>query len=63
MEAGLIDEAGLRQIDEQAQHEVEAAVQFAEQSPDPSVEAFMSDLYNYVYAPDDPSLDVHEKED
>jgi pyruvate dehydrogenase E1 component alpha subunit len=63
METGLIDEAGLRQIDERAQHDVEAAVQFAEQSPDPSVEAFMSDLYNYVYAPDEPALDVHEKED
>ena len=42
---------------------VEAAVQFAEESPDPSVEAFMSDLSNYVYAPADPATDVHEKED
>ena len=63
LEAGLVDEQGLRQLDEQAQHEVEAAVQFAEESPDPSVEAFMSDLYHYVYASDETSLDVHEKED
>jgi len=27
------------------------------------VEAFMSDLYHYVYASDETSLDVHEKED
>lgn len=50
--AGLLDEKGLKEIDERAQQEVDAAVRFADESPDPSVEAFMSDLQNYVYAPD-----------
>src|SRR5712692_8334986 len=36
--AGLIDEPGLQQIEEQVDQEVEHAVQFAEQSPDPPVE-------------------------
>lgn len=61
MEAGFIDEDGIRELDEQAQRDVDAAVTFADESPDPSVEAFMGNLYNYVYAPDDASADVQEK--
>ncbi len=45
--AGLIDEPGLQQIEEQVDQEVEHAVQFAEQSPDPPVEG----LFDYIYAP------------
>jgi pyruvate dehydrogenase E1 component alpha subunit len=51
--AGLLDEEQARQIDEQAQQEVEAAVTFAEESPFPSVQEFMQGLEAYVYAPDD----------
>jgi pyruvate dehydrogenase E1 component alpha subunit len=61
--AGLLDENGAHEIDERAQRDVDAAVTFAEESPFPSVEAFMSDLYNYVYAPDDTSIDIKEKGD
>jgi pyruvate dehydrogenase E1 component alpha subunit len=50
--AGLLDENGLKEIDERAQQEVDAAVKFADESPDPSVDAFMGDLQNYVYAPE-----------
>ncbi len=44
--AGLIDDQGLQKIEEQVDQEVAAAVQFAEQSPDPPVES----LFDYIYA-------------
>ncbi len=50
--AGLIDEKSLHEIDERAQREVDAAVRFADESADPSVDAFMGDLEDYVYAPE-----------
>ena len=49
--AGLLDESGRHAIEEQVERDVDAAVKFAEESPFPSVEEFMSDLYGYVYAP------------
>jgi pyruvate dehydrogenase E1 component alpha subunit len=49
--AGLLDESGRQAIEEQVERDVDAAVKFAEESPFPSVEEFMSDLYGYVYAP------------
>lgn len=49
--AGLLDESGRHEIEEQVERDVDAAVKFAEESPFPSVEEFMSDLYGYVYAP------------
>lgn len=61
MTAGLLDEQGTQEIDERAKQDVDAAVKFADESPDPSVEAFMGDLYNYVYAPADASIDEREK--
>lgn len=48
-EAGMIDEAGLQNIEEQVKREVGEAVEFAEASPFPPVES----LYDYIYAPDD----------
>ena len=54
--AGLVSEQEVQQIDEQAQREVDAAVKFADESPNPSVEAFMQGLEEYVYAPDDASM-------
>jgi pyruvate dehydrogenase E1 component alpha subunit len=51
MAAGILDEEENQQIDERVQREVDAAVAFAEESPFPSVEEFMSDLDGYVYAP------------
>ncbi len=47
--AGLARESDLREIEERAQREVDAAVEFAEQSPDPSPDS----LYDFIYAPDD----------
>jgi pyruvate dehydrogenase E1 component alpha subunit len=49
--AGLLDEHEAHEIDEQAQREVDATVKFADESPDPSVEAFLQGLGEYVYAP------------
>jgi pyruvate dehydrogenase E1 component alpha subunit len=59
--ANIGDENTLHKLDEQAQRDVDAAVKFADESSDPSVDAFMDDLYNYVYAPDDTSTDTQEK--
>lgn len=50
--AGFLDENGVHEFDERAQEEVDAAVKFADESPDPSVETFMSGLQDYVYAPE-----------
>jgi pyruvate dehydrogenase E1 component alpha subunit len=49
-EAGLLDENGVRGIEERVQREVDEAVQFADESPFPSVEVFMQGLEEYVYA-------------
>ncbi|GAC1402796.1 MAG: pyruvate dehydrogenase (acetyl-transferring) E1 component subunit alpha [Ktedonobacteraceae bacterium] len=54
--AGLLDENAVREIEERVQQEVDAAVTFAEESPFASVEEFMSNLYDYVYAPDEASV-------
>ena len=53
IQAGLLDEQKAQEIDAQAQADVDDAVKFADDSPDPSVEEFMSGLQDYVYAPDD----------
>jgi pyruvate dehydrogenase E1 component alpha subunit len=44
--ASLIDERGLQEIEEQVEREVDDAVKFAEESPDPDV----SGLFDYIYA-------------
>jgi pyruvate dehydrogenase E1 component alpha subunit len=49
--AGLIDEAGLQRIEEQVEREVEQAVKFADESPDPALET----LFDYIYAPTETS--------
>jgi pyruvate dehydrogenase E1 component alpha subunit len=51
MEAGLLDESGVHEIEERVQRDVDEAVTFADESPFPSVEAFMQGLQEYVYAP------------
>jgi len=50
MEAGLLDENSVREMEERVQREVDEAVTFADESPFPSVEAFMQGLQEYVYA-------------
>ena len=45
-EEGIIDEAGLKEIDKRVREEVDASVRFAEESPLPAPE----DLYTDVYA-------------
>jgi pyruvate dehydrogenase E1 component alpha subunit len=52
MAAGLLNEDGVREIDEQVQREVDEAVRFADESPDPPLEG----LFDYMYAPDDAGL-------
>ena len=49
IQAGLTDEKGIQELEEQAEQEVEEAVKYAEESPDPSVD----ELFDYIYAPDD----------
>ncbi|MBV9712360.1 MAG: pyruvate dehydrogenase (acetyl-transferring) E1 component subunit alpha [Ktedonobacteraceae bacterium] len=49
LDASLLDDAGLAQIEEQTLQEVDAAVKFAEESPFPPVEG----LFDFIYAPDD----------
>ena len=51
MEAGLIDENGIHEMEERVERDVDEAVTFADESPFPSVEAFMQGLQEYVYAP------------
>jgi pyruvate dehydrogenase E1 component alpha subunit len=53
MHAGFLDENAIHEIEERVQRDVDAAVTFAEESPYASVEAFMGNLYDYVYAPDE----------
>jgi len=53
MGAGLLDESGVHEIEERVQRAVDEAVTFADESPYPSVEAFMQGLQEYVYAPDE----------
>ncbi len=53
--AGLLDENGKHEIEERAQQDVDAAVSFADESPDPAVEG----LFDYIYA--DPSDNAQEK--
>ncbi len=50
--AGLLDEDGIHEMQERVKNEVEEAVKFADESPFPSVEAFMQGLEEYVYAPE-----------
>ena len=47
--ASLINDNELRSIEERVQQEVDDAVQYASESPDPSVDGLM----DYIYAPDD----------
>ncbi len=49
LDAQLIDEQGLNEIEAQVDQEVEASVRFAEESPFPPLES----LFDYVYAADD----------
>ena len=45
---GVIDEAGIKKIDEEAKKETAAAVQFAEDSPYPELEDIFNDVYYEV---------------
>ncbi len=48
VEAGFIDEHGLQEIEEKVQAEVQEAVTFADESPDPPI----AGLFDYIYAPE-----------
>ncbi len=49
-QANLLDENGVHEMQERVQREIDEAVKFADESPFPSVEAFMQGLDEYVYA-------------
>lgn len=53
-DAGILDQRRIKDITEQVEREVDEAVQFAEESPLPSVDT----LFDYVYAPDDVTTGV-----
>ncbi len=46
---GITDEKGITALDEKAQQEVDEAVKYAEESPDPPLD----ELFDYIYASDD----------
>ncbi|MDP8921505.1 MAG: pyruvate dehydrogenase (acetyl-transferring) E1 component subunit alpha, partial [Chloroflexota bacterium] len=52
-EAGLLDEAGLQSVADEVDEMVEAAVRFADESPDPEPK----DLFVFDYATDVPNVD------
>ena len=49
LHAGLINEQGIKELEERVEREVEESVRFAEESPFPPVESLM----DYIYAPDE----------
>jgi pyruvate dehydrogenase E1 component alpha subunit len=53
LEAELLDEHGLKQIDDQVNRVVEASVAYADESPDPDPK----DLYMFDYASEVPNID------
>jgi pyruvate dehydrogenase E1 component alpha subunit len=53
LEAELLDENGLKQIDDQVNRVVEASVAFADESPEPAPK----DLYMFDYASEVPNID------
>ncbi|MCC6176655.1 MAG: pyruvate dehydrogenase (acetyl-transferring) E1 component subunit alpha [Chloroflexi bacterium] len=53
IDASLIDEAGLKQIDDQMNRIVEASVAFADESPEPQPK----ELFTFDYATDVPNVD------
>ena len=46
--AGLLDDNGIREIEERVQRDVEAAVNFAEESSEPAIDG----LFDFIYAPE-----------
>lgn len=49
--AGLIDQAGLEELDRKARAVTDAAIQFADASPEPSVDELYEDVYAEPYGP------------
>lgn len=56
-EAGVVDDAWLKEIANQVEREVQAAIDFAEKSPDPKIE----DLFDYMYATPVPNTPGREE--
>src|SRR4051794_19877480 len=50
-ERGWIDEAGLEEVHEKIKHEIDEAIEFAEQSPEPPAEALYEDITVAPYIP------------
>jgi pyruvate dehydrogenase E1 component alpha subunit len=45
VEAGILDEPGVSDLEAKVEREVQQAIDFAEQSPDPAVEELFDDVY------------------
>lgn len=56
-EGGVADDGWLKQTDEQIKREVQAAIDFANQSPDPKLE----EIYDYMYATPVPNVPGREE--
>ncbi len=52
LDAGIVDEAWLKEMTAQVEREVQEAIDFAEKSPDPKIE----DLFEYMYATPVPNM-------
>lgn len=50
-EAGIVDQAGLEALDRKAREVTDAAIQFADASPEPSVDELYEDVYAEPYGP------------
>ncbi|MEW5982425.1 MAG: pyruvate dehydrogenase (acetyl-transferring) E1 component subunit alpha [Acidobacteriota bacterium] len=50
-EAGLIDQKGLEELDRKAREVTDSAIQFADASPEPSVDELYEDVYTEPYGP------------
>jgi pyruvate dehydrogenase E1 component alpha subunit len=57
LDAGVVDDAWLKEIDAQVKREVQAAIDFADKSPDPKIE----DLFDYMYATPVPNTPGREE--
>jgi pyruvate dehydrogenase E1 component alpha subunit len=45
LQAGILDEAGVAALDAEVERELQQAIDFADASPDPSVEELFDDVY------------------
>ena len=57
VDAKIADDAWMKEIADRVNHEVQAAIDFADKSPDPKIE----DLFDYMYATPVPNTPGREE--